>query len=821
MSLGVDLRYSHASPTGPKPWNAEEVPPNTVQLRGPCDAVDELMGVLQKYESVLDRCQKHVAQWSFGDDAWAALLWRRQRRRFEVVLTREAEKLMAWWDVTVPAETGTVAAEGPSAQASGVESAPTVSIASAEIAGVALEVAYAQDIVRSTADALILSCGPTMAVEDGLPKEAADLYASLRPQAEAARKAKFGAGPLPECEFVPIEVPPGRPTAGAPSLVICSHVPAAAAGDEVMNRAKLREAVRGVLRYVAERNRAHGSGSVATVAMPLLGAARFGHDPRAAAEAVAGEVLCQAPSSRIERVRFLDRRVEALEALRSELERKAGALGAPCTASELPVKEVHVPAWYYYVARVEGGSSRNHDAAMKGAGAARHWIPDAKGTWFALFPDVQERVEEAYQEYLEASACAPGAPPPAAVTFSMDHPSSHARVEYEIRFDCSPMRQRNTRTGFERRVFRKHSSYCCRKPDLEAIGKILAGRARPAIPEPPAGGKEEAPGISFLALDRASAESACRAARSEVARRFGVRSERIPMPPGALLDEESGRLWIRSSLDGLHLAARIEMGPGEPPAVCLTGLPEELALGKERLVRSLPCHAGTEGGAPATWASTGPDRNAVVDVGVGTAEYHDVAAKFMRGLPSASMRRVQRVENAQLYRAYRDSLGAWLKRYPVDIGPPLGTDGPTKELWHGTLGLAPERVALAPDGVGSCQESSNAPCGRSVYFSSTSGFVEACGSAYRLPGSGLRQMVLFEVITGLECEVDEISSWDEPPPVPADHPIRAVLGSSAPPNLSYDSVTGMIHGARIYAVCPKGRAKEYPLYIVTYDVGSG
>ena len=495
---------------------------------------------------------------------------------------------------------------------------------------------------------------------------------------------------------------------------------------------------------------------------------------------------------------------------------------------------------YYYVSQNEGGN--NFANAKRNSAGMGHIIYDDQGAWFPLFPDVRERVEAAYQRW----QCQPGgsgagslpsrvvpalpaglpasmqSPASATVSFNVDNIRYPDGMVYEIDFQCSPMTQRNTKTDFKRKVLRKEKSYVWKKPDEKAIEKILGKSAKKAAAAAQAAaaaestGRGEVIGILYQALDMASAEGACRMAKNEITSKFEVQSFCIPLPDHALSTAEEAE--VQSMLSGIPVGLEIITG-AESSNIKLTGLTANLDLAKEMIVESTIYVSNSKFTYPATWNSTQVNQATVVDVDANSGEFHDVAAKFVKDMPAAKVSKVQRVQNDLLYKAYQGNFRILHERYTVN-GMRLFKDADlTKELWHGTSGTSPETVALSAFGTERAYSSDRCMWGAGNYFSTTTSFVNNYSYAYKVPGTNSRQMVLFEVLAGLVFDSPADNSLKKPPSLPSDHTIMAKFGSSAPPNLQYDSVTG-IHpwqNTRVYITYSSGVAQQYPQYIVTYE----
>uniref|UniRef100_A0A061R3R0 Poly [ADP-ribose] polymerase 10/14/15 n=1 Tax=Tetraselmis sp. GSL018 TaxID=582737 RepID=A0A061R3R0_9CHLO len=365
------------------------------------------------------------------------------------------------------------------------------------------------------------------------------------------------------------------------------------------------------------------------------------------------------------------------------------------------------------------------------------------------------------------------------------------------------MKQKNTKTGFERRVVRKSSRH--QVPDLEVIKEISGynnGR--------------EVLGISYMALDCASSQKACKSVKSEIsAGSWGgekLESFCIPLPDHALSSDEE--VQMREILSTFKVSFDIRTFGGQSSSIYLSGLSKEMDRAKDAIVKHPLYQANSFYTFPDNWTSTDPSHNALVDVATGSEEFHAVAAKFVGDLPSAIVERVQRVENVLLYKSYQGNLQILHERYSVNGQHILTNEQLIKKLWHGTSQTDPEVVVLSSYGTEKCHSSPSCLWGQGNYFSTTSAYVDR-GYAHR--SNGLKKMVLFEVITGLACDMNQDRSLLKPPPVPADHWVREKFGeANAPPNLSFDSVTGVTCETRVYITYSTGVAQQYPLYIVSY-----
>jgi len=840
-AIGVDLiAGSLASDKKPKvPESKTFAEPNSIRLRGPLEKVKTIERILEKQETILEGMTKHEVRWLFSDDPWAKPLMETKFLDMTKIFNKGANDGYGWYEFIHNGK-GKGASNKAGKQGAKPKDGPMqlLGLASTKINGIELQVAYAPNIVAAQVDAIIISCGPYMHMEDGVAQDITDWNDTSKSLALDAKKKKFGNGPLQASEFVAVSVPSDHPR-GSSQKIFCSFLPPATV-NILQNSFMIRKSMRNVMQHIAEHNASASTkveDKIKTLALPLLGTGRYGHSPSAAAKDILAEVMAQLPHSGVKSVLFLDQRVEPLEALKSAVKNLADEVqGSHCKLQELPIKELIEPGWYYYVGQDEGGN--NFANAKRNSAGMGDVIPDDKGAWFPLFPDVRERVEAAYQRW----RCKPGSsegravhsravpalptglpasmqsPASATVSFNVDNIRYPDGMVYEIAFDCSPMTQRNTKTDFKRKVIRKEKSYVWKKPDDKAIEKIIGKSAKKAAAEGQAAaaaksaGRGEIIGILYQALDKASAEEACRMAKSEITSKFKVQSFCIPLPDHALSAVEEAE--VQSMLSGIPVGLEIITG-AESSNIKLTGLTEHLDLAKEIIVESTIYVSNSKFTYPSLWNSTQASQAIVLEVDATSGEFHDVVAKFVKDMPMAKVSKVERVQNDLLYKAYQGNFRILHERYTVN-GMKLFKDADlTKELWHGTSGTSPETVALSAFGTERAYSSDRCMWGAGNYFSTTTSYSN--NYAYKIPGTNSRQMVLFEVLTGLVFDSPPNNGLKKPPPLPSDHTVMAKFGSSAPPNLQYDSVTGITQNTRVYITYSTGVAQQYPHYIVTYE----
>mmetsp|Transcript_18057 Transcript_18057/g.25788 ORF Transcript_18057/g.25788 Transcript_18057/m.25788 type:complete len:298 (+) Transcript_18057:227-1120(+) len=127
-----------------------------------------------------------------------------------------------------------------------------------------------------------------------------------------------------------------------------------------------------------------------------------------------------------------------------------------------------------------------------------------------------------------------------------------------------------------------------------------------------------------------------------------------------------------------------------------------------------------------------------------------------------------------------------------------GKEPNSVSVWHGTRDLDPMTLCKdAQDGF-MMQYSRQGMWGRGIYFAECAEYSNRY--AY-INNDGSRTMILAELLSGEEIELDPDKNLIHCPPKPAG-------------NMRYDTVTGKSNGSKIYTVYENGRA--YPRYLVTY-----
>lgn len=146
-------------------------------------------------------------------------------------------------------------------------------------------------------------------------------------------------------QFVAVSMPSTR---GGPAhqKIFCCYIPVATK-NERENTKSMEISLRNIMQHIAEHNDSASKekDKIKTVALPLLGTGRYGHTPSRASRDILDEFMRQLPHSGVQRVQFLDQRVEPLEALKSALADRASKEGASCELAELPIQELIEPGW--------------------------------------------------------------------------------------------------------------------------------------------------------------------------------------------------------------------------------------------------------------------------------------------------------------------------------------------------------------------------------------------------------------------------------------------------------------------------------------------
>lgn len=469
---------------------------------------------------------------------------------------------------------------------------------------------------------------------------------------------------------------------------------------------------------------------------------------------------------------------------------------------------------YYLVEKREAANYRSATATSYGD----YHDHDGKSTWFTYFPDIAEQVEATFKQFKQSGH------PPSELSITMDNPQHPDGITYKIDFSKEPMQQVNIKTGYSRMVMRKPDSYIIARPDAKKIKQLLNQQADPF---PQGSGKSKQVGseqhgkavakgpggVVWEALDPNSAAGAVEETRSKFKSTFGVASETIALPGYALTPRDEQELQKLLAQDALCMGLVMKSNKSQASTIEFTGCRDDVDSAKAILFKT-SFYGNTrmeKKSYPANWTCTDPGQVAYPDVPRDSAEWHGVAAKLLKDLPSVTVTRVQRVQNDVAWKSYQHNLAHLRERYTVN-GRLILKDL-TRELWHGTSLTKPEVVAASPYALEFVHSNPGCMWGAGNYMSTVASYC-VFGYEFKMP-SGERQLMLMEALTGVAVDLPA-QILKKPPLMPADHPVMQQLGMATSANLPYDSVTGITKNARVYITYSSQVAQQYPHYIVTY-----
>jgi hypothetical protein len=211
---------------------------------------------------------------------------------------------------------------------------------------------------------------------------------------------------------------------------------------------------------------------------------------------------------------------------------------------------------------------------------------------------------------------------------------------------------------------------------------------------------------------------------------------------------------------------------------------------------------------PESWvAQPAGQRCALVQVGRSSPEFRAVRDRMAATMPAASITKLERVQNVDLWDYY------CLRRERM-MKLAGGVEPNEVSVWHGTGTTDPKAIYEDRQDGFMMQFCTSGMWGRGLYFAENAsyshnyahGFAGAHGALGAI-GPGKRQFMLAKLLSGDEIRV-----------MPNDNtlkmcPERAGAGDPQA-RKRYDTVTGETNGSKVFIVYENGRA--YPEYLVTY-----
>eukprot|EP00900_Chrysochromulina_parva_P001217 jgi/Chrpa1/11096/Chrysochromulina_OHIO_Genome00022610-RA len=196
----------------------------------------------------------------------------------------------------------------------------------------------------------------------------------------------------------------------------------------------------------------------------------------------------------------------------------------------------------------------------------------------------------------------------------------------------------------------------------------------------------------------------------------------------------------------------------------------------------------------------------------GSAEWVRLESRLRATVPSATLRRVERIQNVRLW----TSFDIQMTMLQNDLG---GERPMVQELFHGTGSTPPHEIYSGQEGF-DMRFCNQGMWGIASYFAVEAGYSDQYCSKN---GRGERELLVADVITGRTIELPPDASLRMPPQMPSTTWARPTPGiesgaaASMPSGTRYDSVTGVGGGggrSRIYMIYRHDRA--YPKFRLTY-----
>jgi hypothetical protein len=255
-----------------------------------------------------------------------------------------------------------------------------------------------------------------------------------------------------------------------------------------------------------------------------------------------------------------------------------------------------------------------------------------------------------------------------------------------------------------------------------------------------------------------------------------------------------GEGWL--STNNVHI-----QGHGYAPAV---GAPAPPVPGINPLGRPLPPE----------WQQPQAENLHLAAVEPGSAEWVRLESRLRATVPSATLRRVERIQNVRLYASFDVQM--------TMLQNDLGGERPTvQELFHGTGRTPPHMIYNGQEGF-DMRFCDQGLWGKASYFAVEAAYSNTDKYCYKNE-RGERELLVADVITGRTIELPPDASLRMPPEMPSMTWARPTPGiesgaaASMPSGTRYDSVTGVGGGggrSRIYMIYRHDRA--YPKFRLTY-----
>ena len=255
-----------------------------------------------------------------------------------------------------------------------------------------------------------------------------------------------------------------------------------------------------------------------------------------------------------------------------------------------------------------------------------------------------------------------------------------------------------------------------------------------------------------------------------------------------------GEGWL--STNNVHI-----QGHGYAPAA---GAPAPPVPGINPLGRPLPPE----------WQQPQAENLHLAAVEPGSADWARLESRLLATVPSATLRRVERIQNVRLYASFDVQM--------TMLQNDLGGERPTvQELFHGTGRTPPHMIYNGQEGF-DMRFCDQGMWGIASYFAVEAAYSNTDKYCYKNE-RGERELLVADVITGRTIELPPDASLRMPPEMPSMTWARPTAGiesgaaASMPSGTRYDSVTGIGGGgghSRVFMIYRHDRA--YPKFRLTY-----
>ena len=259
-----------------------------------------------------------------------------------------------------------------------------------------------------------------------------------------------------------------------------------------------------------------------------------------------------------------------------------------------------------------------------------------------------------------------------------------------------------------------------------------------------------------------------------------------------------------SSVKEVSLQHPVECTLALPQQVKIKGIRDELNRCKadiqNMIIANLKTEVteATEPEVPKHW-QTQTETLELFQVQLNSSEWVSVAGKFMHTMRSATIIRIERIQNKWLWQKYSHHKEMLRKKNKNVINE--------MQLFHGTRSNDPNKIYNSEEGF-DMRYCDSGMWGKANYFAVNATYSDNYAHTCI---TGRKKMFLVSVLTGESYECQPDSRLRMPP--------EKQSTTSAEIQLRYDTVTGNTNGSKIYMTYDN--LKAYPSYLITYHNPAG